>query len=149
MKDDSPREDFLDRMVALCHLLGIEAPPDQAGDGVAYRLDLDDTTFTLSHSVVDRPESFLSECRLGPVPADDREASLAFLLQANMALGQRGLGALALDAAGNEAFCLSRIDLSLAHEAVLAQLLDVREVARAWGRRFWPSAAEQAALVRA
>ena len=139
MDDESPRDDFLDRMVSLCRLLGIEAPPDQQGDVIAYRLDIDETTFVLTHSAIDGPRSFLAQCTLGNLPPNDREASLTDLLQTNASLGQRGLGALGLDAEGREVNCLTRIDLSHPDVSVLATLLDVREVAREWGQRLWAS----------
>lgn len=143
MDDESPRDDFLDRMVSLCRLLGIEPPPDLQGDVIAYRLDMDETTFVLTHSAIDRPHSFLAQCTLGKLPPNDREASLTYLLQTNASLGQRGLGALGLDAEGSEVNCLTRIDFSHTDTSVLATLLDVREVAREWHQRFWPSLAEQ------
>lgn len=143
MEDVSFRDDFLDRMVSICRLLGIEAPPDLEGDVVAYQLDIDEISFVLTHSIIDKPDSLLAECALGKLPTADREASLTYLLQTSASLGQRGLGALGLDPAGEAASCLTRMDLHHTDQAVLATLLDVREVARAWGRRFWPSATEQ------
>lgn len=144
MEDRFPREDFLDRIVAVCRLLDIDAPPDQEGDVIAYQLDLDEVRFELAHSMHDRPDTFLARCPLGKLPPTDREASLTYLLQTNASLGQRGLGALGLDQAGEEVGCVTRIDLTRKDEAVLATLLEVRDAARAWGQRFWPSPAEQA-----
>ena len=143
MEHESARDDFLDRIVAVCRLLEIDPPPDQEGDDIAYQLDIDEVTFLLEHAALDRPQSFLVRCPLGKVPPADREASLAYLLQANASLGHSGGGALCLDQAGEEVSCVTRIALAHAEHTVLSTLLDVRDVARSWGQRFWPSTAER------
>jgi hypothetical protein len=130
------RELFYAHVLELCTLLGIDAPPRQEGDTIAYRLDLDELTFALVHSMSRQPAMLLSRCAFGAAgDGEDRVASMVALLQANARLAEDALGAIGLEAGAKEAICKVWMALSPnSAEQLLEKLLNVRELARDFAR---------------
>jgi hypothetical protein len=131
------RTGFLSHIAGLCELLSIDAPPPREGDSIAFRLDLDELTFVLKHSVTQQPALMLARCWFGKAGVGgDRVDAMAAMLQANAHLAKEALGTISLDAEAEKAACTAWMTISEnTAEQTLDKLLRIRELTRDFAQR--------------